>query len=64
MISVPPFLRSQLAAAFEERRGYIAIVDALEQTEATDIRLMQRVVVRVVARHDSANDLAVFPSQK
>jgi len=40
------------------------IVDALKQAEAADIRLMQRIVVWIVARHDSANDLAVYSGQK
>ena len=49
---------------FEELGSYNTIVDALEQTEAADIRLVQRIVVRIVARHNSANDLAVFSGQK
>jgi len=36
------------------------IVDALKQAETADVSLVQRIVVRIVAGDDAANDLAVF----
>ena len=44
----------------EERGGYIAIIDALKQTKTTDVGLVQRIVIRIVAGHDSTGDFAVL----
>ena len=52
------FFAKPTRRAFEECEGDVAIVYALKQTETTDIRLMQCIIIRIVARHDSANDLA------
>ena len=44
--------------------GYIAIIDGLKQTETTDVALVQRIVIRVIAGHDSADNFAVFPREE
>jgi hypothetical protein len=60
MISVRPFLRSQLDRSVKERGGYIAIIDGLKQTETANVALVQRIVIRVIAGHDSTEDLPFF----
>ena len=49
---------------FKERSGYIVIVDRFEQAKAADVRLVQRIVVRIVTGHDAADDFVVSPRQK
>ena len=39
-------------------------MDALEQPETAYVRLMKRVIIRVIARHDSPNNFAVSPGQE
>ena len=58
MISVRPFSRSQRAAASEQRMGGFGIVDRLEHSEAADVGFPLPVVVRIVARQDSAHGFA------
>ena len=52
------FSTQPLARRRKERSCDIAIVDALEQTEAANVRLMKRIVIRIIARHDSPNNFA------
>jgi len=40
------------------------IVNALEQAETAYIRFVQRIVIRVVAGHDSTGDFAVFSREE
>ena len=58
------FSAHPLARRRKERSCDIAIVDALEQTEAANVRLMKRIIIRIIARHDSPNDFAVSPGQE
>ena len=62
------FVAAQLAEPIggrvEQRVRDLLIVDRLEHPEAADIRLVERVVLRVVARHDPPDDFAAGPRQK
>ena len=40
------------------------VLDTLKKAKAADVGLMERVVIRIVTRHDSAGDLAVLPGDK
>ena len=51
-------LTEPIASRVEERVRDPLIVNRLEQPEAAHIRLVERVVLRIVARHDSPNDFA------
>ncbi len=64
MISFRPRRRSQSAAASNKRVRDLLIVDRLEHAEASDIRLMERVVARIVARHDPPDDFAARAGQE
>ena len=64
MISSRPSRRSQSAAASNNAFATSLIVDRLEHPEATAIRLVERVVARIVARHDPADDFAARARQK
>ena len=51
-------------SSVKESGGYIAIIAGLKQTEAADVGLVQRIVIRVIAGHDSTEDFAVFPREE
>src|SRR5438105_1001567 len=53
-----------VSRGFKQRRRHVTIVDALEEAEAADVALMERIVIGIVTRHHAANDLAVPPRQK
>ena len=48
----------------KKRSSYILIFDALEQAETAYIRFVQRIIIRIVAGHDSAGDLAVLSREE
>ena len=64
---IAAFLSQPIGRSLKERGGDVAIVNALEEAKTADIRLMERIVVRIIARHDSPNNLApatAGPGQK
>ena len=61
---VAAFFAQPTGCSLEERAGDVAIVDALEEAKTADVCLMQRIVVRIIARHDAANDFTVSPGEK
>ena len=63
MISSRPFARSHWPRP-EQRRRDRAIVDAFEKPKAADVRLMKRIIVRIIARHDSADDFSLPPREE
>ena len=48
----------------DQRRGDYGIVHALKESEAADVRLMKGVIVWIIARHDSPDDLSVMARQE
>ena len=48
----------------EQRVRDLLIVDRFEHPEAADIRLVERVVIRIVARHDPPDDFPAGARQK
>src|SRR5207245_11559674 len=48
----------------EYSRRTIDMVGRLKQTKAADVRVMERVVVWIVARHDAADDFAISLSEE
>src|SRR5437588_1735994 len=60
----PASLPYPVRGGIEQGPRNIDIVDRFKQTKAANIRLVKRVIVRIVARHDSADDFVASLSQK
>ena len=61
---VAAFAAEPIRRRGKQRIGHRLVVNRFEKTEAPNIRLMERVVLRIVARHDSADDFAAGARQK
>src|SRR5688572_22588078 len=61
---VPALPAEPVRRSVEQRTRNRLVVDRFEHSEATDIGLMERVIPRIVAGHDPADDLAVPPRQE
>src|SRR5262245_35826384 len=48
----------------EKRSRNINVINRFKQAKATDVGFMEQVVVWIVARHDSANDVAISLGQE
>ena len=57
-------LAQPLCRSVEERRSNRAIIDTFEKTEATNIRFVKRIVVRIIAGHDSTDDFSFSPGEE
>src|SRR3954447_13613263 len=58
------FFTHPIGCSTKERLCHLVIVDAIKQSEATDAGLMERVIIWIVARHDSPNDFAIASRQE
>ena len=61
---VPAQLTKPPGRRLEKGIRNLLIVDRLEHPEATDVGLMERVVLWIIARHDPPDDFTATPRQK
>ena len=61
---IASLLAKPLCRGVEKRRRHCAVINAFEKAEATGVRLVKRIVVRIIARHDSPDDFSIAPSQE